>query len=191
MEKELESYMESCREADEENVFGSEEENEEFDNGDEENVEEEELEEEIVRDVKGVSDWLREADGDEEKEMQGRANLEESRVYTEFPINAMEKMSVSFESAQVIVVEAEEDFEQELESPNNKSYKAFRDPASAASLPVRQPCIKETSVSSEEIRRKVASSFKKRAPASNKAKNRSKTAEGRNIRETVKGADMW
>ncbi|KAJ3368308.1 hypothetical protein HDU91_000706 [Kappamyces sp. JEL0680] len=81
-----------------------------------------------------------------------------------------------------------------LEEINNKQFRAFRKPTQQLATPAPSPApagSRTGSLTEEEIRKKVASSFKKRAAPSHKTKNRIKTKESRNIRENIKTAHMW
>ena len=102
----------------------------------------------------------------------------------------MEQLQISYE-----ILQDEEDL---LMANTNKQFKPFRDPPSTI---VKESCMvpeegesRSASLSAEEIRRKVATSFRKRTVSSSvsyKGKNQSKSRSARNHREIIKTSTIW
>lgn len=89
-----------------------------------------------------------------------------------------------------------EENEENLELFNNKQYRAFRDDPPSVPSAIKAPKggdYRTQSVSAEEIRKKVASSMKKRPAAGNKPANRCKTAANRANRDNIKSNEggVW
>ncbi|KAJ3258186.1 Serine/threonine-protein kinase RIO2 [Boothiomyces macroporosus] len=83
--------------------------------------------------------------------------------------------------------ESEEELDPELQRPNNKQYKAFRDEPKPKTVKSK-PKPKAQPLDEDEIRKRVASGFKKRPAAGNKSQNRTKTRANRSNRETIKNS---
>ncbi|KAJ3275877.1 Serine/threonine-protein kinase RIO2 [Terramyces sp. JEL0728] len=103
----------------------------------------------------------------------------------------LDELGTSMENIQIKDPEAsqsEDEMDPDLERPNNKQYKAFRDepqskPAKSKPKPKSQP------LDEDEIRKRVASGFKKRPVAGNKSQNRTKTRANRSNREAIKSSN--
>jgi RIO kinase 2 len=72
--------------------------------------------------------------------------------------------------------------------PNNKAYRAFRDPVLPGRKAETRTLNKKKPYTDEDIRNKVTRSFKERPKSSNKATNRSKTAKSRKDCENIKSS---
>jgi hypothetical protein len=127
----------------------------------------------------------------EEEEEEGDENVDELRALAE-------KLKIEAKSSLMTIEEEQTTSESDSEGDdlieiNNKQYKAFRKVViDEATTPPLTPKENRTrSLSAEEIRKKVASGFRKRAAPSHKTKNQMKTKETRNINDNINNAHMW
>ncbi|KAJ3322823.1 Serine/threonine-protein kinase RIO2 [Boothiomyces sp. JEL0866] len=157
-QKELESYMESVAEEDPDNVEPEDELSDDL-------SEEDQSEEETAEDVEQLKQELLDELG-----------------------NSMENIQLDVDrKSNFSEDESEDELDSEFERPNNKQYKAFRDePKPKAVKPKSKP--KTQPLDEEEIRKRVASGFKKRPVAGSKSQNRTKTRANRSNRETIKNS---
>jgi RIO kinase 2 len=83
------------------------------------------------------------------------------------------------------------DIQEELENPNNKAYKAHRDPVNPVAVAkgeIYKRGAEKKPLTAEDIRAKVSRTFKERPKAGNKGSNRMKTQKGRKDRENIKSS---
>ena len=212
---ELEAYMDEIRDEDEENVAPEDESDDEVvdDAGKDEMVH---LEEESHFKVpESLKDWLdikkdplqnslapplspSALDGtsilrplEEALEEEEEENVDELRALAE-------KLKIEAKSSLITIEEEQTTSESDSEGDdlieiNNKQYKAFRKVVidDAPTPPLTPKENRTRSLSAEEIRKKVASGFRKRAAPSHKTKNQMKTKETRNINDNINNAHMW
>lgn len=214
MEKVLESYVESVREVDEENVVPEDDDgrddlnelerlsqdgddlNEQiiYQDGGEFNQDDQGVQENVKNQVQ-VDQWLNSHmktltvggtptlpvvfEEDEENIIPDDASVPD----TDF--NRIRRLSVVKEES-----ESESDGE-ELEVIDNKQYKAFREQVQPTVYEARVKEKVHSSVTAEDIRKKVASSFRQRPTYGKKNRNAMKTSKARTVRENIKTADMW
>jgi RIO kinase 2 len=196
----LERYVEGLREFDEDNVEPEDEgSDEDFENDVEDDEHFDEQNPVILENVQ-VDNWLNDhmktlvVDGEssapipvvfEEEESFPNVTSHDASVPDTY-FKSPRKLSVVEEQAE------DEDENYGLEEINNKQFKAFRDPI----LPhVYESKIKSaqihSSVTPEDIRRKVATSFRQRPAHGKKNKNGMKTKSAREVRDNIKTSDMW